>query len=193
MACISTRPIALKTGETVTIRSAQPDDAAQLIAYVHSVLAESPHLLTEPDEFNFTEEGERQLLQDHLDSPAKLIVLADVAGTVVGCLGFENGQLRRIAHRGILGVSVRREWRGRGIGTALLRSLLDWAETNPLIEKIGLSVFANNRDAVRLYKNLGFLEEGRQPREMKLGPGEYTDNILMYRFTRPVSHSIIVQ
>jgi RimJ/RimL family protein N-acetyltransferase len=51
-----------------------------------------------------------------------------------------------------------------------------------LIEKIGLSVFATNLDAIRLYKRLGFVEEGRQPREIKLGPGEYADNVLMYRF-----------
>ncbi len=47
---------------------------------------------------------------------------------------------------------------------------------------IGLSVFANNVDAIRLYKRLGFVEEGRQPREMKLRDREYADNVLMYRF-----------
>ena len=67
----------------------------------------------------------------------------------------------------------------------MLQALIDWAKDNPLIEKIGLSVFANNVDAIRLYTGLGFAEEGRQPREIKLGPGEYVDNILMYRFTRP--------
>ncbi len=183
MACVTTRPITLKTGESVTIRSAQPDDAAQLIAYVHSVLAESPHFLLEPDEFDFTEEQERQWVQDHLNGPGQLIIVAEVSGTLIGSLSFENGPHRRISHRGRLGVSVRREWRGRGLGTALLQSLLDWAESNPLIEKIGLSVFANNVDAIRLYKRLGFVEEGRQPREMKLGPGEYADSVLMCRFT----------
>ncbi len=182
MAYITTRSITLRTGESVTIRSAQPDDAAQLIAYVHSVLAESPHFLLEPDEFDFTEEQERQWVQDHLDGPGKLIVIAEVLGAVIGCLSFENGLHRRFFHRGSVGVSVRMAWRGRGIGTALLQSLLDWAEANPLIEKIGLSVFANNVDAIRLYKRLGFVEEGRQPREMRLGPGEYADNVLMCRF-----------
>jgi RimJ/RimL family protein N-acetyltransferase len=181
-AFVTTRPITLKTGELVAIRSAQPDDAAQLIAYVRSVLAESPQVLLEPDEFNFTEEQERQWLQDHLDGPGKCVVVAEVSGTVIGCLSFENGSHRRIFHRGSLGVSVRRQWRGRGIGTALLQSLLDWAEANPLIEKIGLSVFANNVDAIRLYKRLGFVEDGRQSREMKLGPGDHADNILMCRF-----------
>ena len=181
MACITPKTITSKSGQPVTIRSAEPDDAAQLIAYVRSVLAESPHFLLEPDEFSFTEEQERQWVQDHLDDPGKLIVLAQVSGTVIGCLSFDNGSYRRIVHRGSLAVSVRENWRGQGIGTALLQALIGWATANPLIEKIGLSVFANNVDAIRLYERLGFVEEGRQPREIKLGPGEYVDNILMYR------------
>jgi ribosomal protein S18 acetylase RimI-like enzyme len=48
-------------------------------------------------------------------------------------------------------------------------------------EKIGLSVFATNVNAIRLYKTLGFVEEGRQPREFKVGDGLYADNVLMYR------------
>ena len=101
---------------------------------------------------------------------------------MIGCLTFENGSCRRIAHRGILAISVRENWRGQGIGMAMLQSLIAWAETNPLIEKVGLSVLASNVDAIRLYERLGFVEEGRQPREIKLGTGQYTDHVLMYRF-----------
>jgi RimJ/RimL family protein N-acetyltransferase len=64
----------------------------------------------------------------------------------------------------------------------MLTALIGWAEASPLIEKIGLSVFATNVDAIRLYQKLGFAEEGRQPREFKIGPGEYADGVLMCRF-----------
>jgi len=97
-------------------------------------------------------------------------------------LSFENGPHRRIAHRGTCGFSVAKQWRGKGIGTTLLQTLIEWAGANPLIEKVGLAVFANNEQAIRLYRKLGFVEEGRRPREMKLGPGQYVDDIMMYRF-----------
>ena len=42
MSSITPKTITTKSGEPVTIRSAEPDDAARLIAFVHSVLAESP-------------------------------------------------------------------------------------------------------------------------------------------------------
>jgi RimJ/RimL family protein N-acetyltransferase len=73
-------------------------------------------------------------------------------------------------------------WRGRGIGTALLRTLLDWAESNPIIEKICLEVFATNENAIRLYKKLGFVEQGVGTKEVKLGPGQYVDVLWMCRF-----------
>jgi RimJ/RimL family protein N-acetyltransferase len=184
MACITTRTITARTGEAVTIRSAQPDDAAPLLAYVRSVAAETSFFIMQADEFNFTDEQERQWIQDHLDGPGKLTVMAEVSGSVVGFLSFENGPHRRIAHRGTFGFSVAKEWRGNGIGTALLQTLIDWAEANPLIEKIGMAVFARNERAIRLYRKLDFVEEGRRPRELKLGPGQYVDDILLYRFVK---------
>jgi ribosomal protein S18 acetylase RimI-like enzyme len=43
------------------------------------------------------------------------------------------------------------------VGTALLRTLLEWAEANPLIEKFGMEVVATNETAIRLYRKLGFV------------------------------------
>jgi hypothetical protein len=110
MACIATRTINLTTGESITIRSAQPDDADRLLAYVRSVAAETPFFIMEADEFNFTDEQERQWIQDHLDGPGKLTVMAEASGSVVGFLSFENGPQRRIAHRGTFGFSVAEKW-----------------------------------------------------------------------------------
>jgi RimJ/RimL family protein N-acetyltransferase len=182
MASITPRTIISAGGETVTIRSPHPGDAAPLLAYVQSVAAETPYLVMETDEFNLTDEQERQWIQDHFNAPGKLALVAEVTGTLIGSLSFENGPHRRIAHRGTFGFSVAKRWRGMGIGTALLQALIDWAEENPLIEKIGLAVAANNEGAIRLYSKLGFLEEGRRPREMRMGPGQYMDDLLMCRF-----------
>ena len=65
-----------------------------------------------------------------------------------------------------------------------LKAPLEWAEANPLIEKVGMSVFSTNADAIRLYRRLGFIEEGRRAKQIKLWPGQFVDKILMGRFVK---------
>ena len=171
-----------KSGRPFTIRTAQPEDAAALLDYIRSVAEETEFFIIEPDEFPDSVEKERGWVIDHLDHPAQIALMAEASGQVIGSLSFESGPYRRISHRGTLGIAVVHQWRGQGVGTALLRTLIDWAMANPLIEKVCLDVFATNTNAIRLYNKLGFVEEGRRPRDVKLGPGRYVDAIAMYRF-----------
>ena len=64
----------------------------------------------------------------------------------------------------------------------MLECFLEWAEASPQIEKVGLEVFDSNESAIRLYRKHEFVEEGRRPKDIKIGPGKYHDVILMYRF-----------
>jgi hypothetical protein len=74
------------------------------------VAAETPFFILEADEFCFTDEQERQWIQDHLDDPGKLAISAEIEGTPVGLLSFENGPHKRIRHRGTFGISVEKSW-----------------------------------------------------------------------------------
>ncbi|HEY3341065.1 MAG TPA: GNAT family protein, partial [Anaerolineae bacterium] len=60
---------------------------------------------------------------------------------------------------------------------------LEWARTNSLIEKVTLAVFSTNTRAISVYEKMGFLVEGRCPRDMKIN-GEYVDSVLMYQFVK---------
>ena len=77
-----------------------------------------------------------------------------------------------------------KEWRRQGVGTALLATLLEWATANPLIEKVCLDVNATNSNAIRVYKKLGFVEEGLRSKDIKRGPGRYVDTVTMARFLK---------
>ncbi len=192
MGIIEPRLVTFKTGEPVTIRSAQPRDASRLLAYIQSVAQETGFFVIQHDEFSSTEELECQWIQEHLDHSGKLALVAEVGGEIIGTLSFENGPFQRTSHAGTFGVSIRRDWRGKGIGTAMLGALLEWAGGNPLIEKVGLAVFSTNTRAIELYRRLGFVEEGRRARAIKLDPGEYVDEILMARFVKPGLFSLSV-
>jgi RimJ/RimL family protein N-acetyltransferase len=184
MGSMPARNVTTQSGKAFLIRTAQPDDAAALIDYFRCLTQEPELFVLEPDEFPTTEEKERQWVVEHLEHPGKIVLLAEAEGTIIGNVSFENGPFRRVAHRGSFGIAVLKEWRGAGVGTALLRTFLEWAEANPLIEKVGMDVFALNQRAIQLYRRLGFVEEGRRPNEVKLGPGQYVDTVAMHRFVK---------
>ncbi|MBA4494909.1 GNAT family N-acetyltransferase [Paenactinomyces guangxiensis] len=80
-------------------------------------------------------------------------------------------------------MSVRKDWRNKGIGRVLLETLLQWAENHPRIEKVFLEVFVTNEWAIHLYRQMGFVTEGRRVKQVQLHDGEYVDDLIMARFT----------
>ena len=184
MGQIKPKEYELRTGEKLIVRTTVPDDAKALLEYADIIFTEDLYNITTREEFDKGVEEEREWIQEHYDKPAHLTLTAEVNGPLVGFLGFENGSRKRLTHQGILHMSVHPQFRNKGVGAALLKSLLDWAKENPVIEKIALEVFAANQPAIGLYKKLGFLEEGRRVRHVKIADGKYIDVILMYRFVK---------
>ena len=90
---------------------------------------------------------------------------------------FENP---RQSHRGGLGMGLLKEFRGKGIGSQLLSTVLDHAKKFGL-EKVELSVYTTNTPAIALYKRFGFEEEGLIKKYRKLD-GQYFDSLTMAKF-----------
>ncbi len=85
--------------------------------------------------------------------------VAEVGGKVVGMCDINRTVLREdVKHRGLLGIAILKEYRGRGIGTMLVTSCIKKAKGK--FEIIMLSAFENNRPAMRLYEKCGFKEYG---------------------------------
>ncbi|HWI83646.1 GNAT family N-acetyltransferase [Ramlibacter sp.] len=108
------------------------------------------------------------------DCPA---VVAVANGRVVGWCDVlpTHGESR--AHVGIIGLGLMPEYRGRGIGAALMRAALEraWAKGFTRIE---LTVRADNVRAKRLYERLGFTLEGTLRHAFRVN-GEYFDSLFM--------------
>lgn len=101
-------------------------------------------------------------------------VLAVADGQVIGMLHVEATR-----HGfGEIGMLVDRDWRGHGVGSALLRAAIDLARERGL-HKLSLEVFAHNTAAIVLYRKCGFVEEGRRTRQYRRASGELWDSIVM--------------
>jgi ribosomal protein S18 acetylase RimI-like enzyme len=138
-------------------------------------------LATEPDYFGstFTEESVRPLshFADRLSS--SVIFGACAADRVIGVIHFRREPRATEAHKGsVQGFFVEPDWRGRGVGAALLSALLDTARTQ--VEQVTLTVVHGNAAAIALYERFGFTVYGIEPRARKTSRG-YADQVLMIR------------
>jgi len=164
---------------TVLIRSATEADAQALIARDVELANRGVGTIYEPGEIDEDVHARRRKVRRLLDAPRDHLIVAEHAGQIIGEASFRAGPSRRTRHHGMLGISVATAWQQRGVGRALMTTLIDWCRAHPDIERVCLWVFANNTPALALYRSLGFIEEGRRVREIRLAPGVYTDDLVM--------------
>lgn len=166
------------TASPVVIRRATSADA-EAWARIMGDLGVLPGLMQVP---YTSAEIWRQRLAD-LNAPGKgdLPLLAERDGRAVGSGGLHPAgtQLRR-RHCAVLGLSVLPEAQGRGVGTALMQAMCDWADHWGQLLRIELHVYADNERAIRLYKRFGFVHEGTH-RGFALRDGRYVDSLSMAR------------
>nr|TXF81696.1 GNAT family N-acetyltransferase [Alkalicoccus halolimnae] len=170
--------------EKFQVRTAVPMDAERILSFTRQIFVEAPYLLTTPDEFHTTYEEEREQLEQSLKEEAYLCLLAEYKGEMIGLLDFQNGNRRRTRHHGTFGMSVGKEFRNKGVGRALLTSLLQWVDEHPFIEKVSLEVFEENESAVALYEKFHFQTEGRHLKAVKTEENIYHHLLTMAYFKR---------
>jgi RimJ/RimL family protein N-acetyltransferase len=79
---------------------------------------------------------------------------------------------------GEIGMCVAAEWRGRGVGSALVAAVIELARERGL-HKLTLGVFPHNERGLALYRKFGFVEEGRRVKHIRRQSGELWDLIDM--------------
>ncbi|HXY47098.1 MAG TPA: GNAT family N-acetyltransferase [Thermoplasmata archaeon] len=166
--------LSLKNGRSAIVRTATARDADAWIDTVNSIAAEDVYLMTE--QFARPVEDLRRLFNDARPSSSVWMV-GEVDGSVVAGADVRRGEHRKNAHTANFGVFVRREFRGLGLGGALLQAGIDWARSVGIL-KIKLGVFSTNERAIALYHKFGFEEEARLRGEVVLS-GRPVDEILM--------------
>lgn len=171
-------------GRTVRIRRVTVADAAAM-ARTMGDPGVLPQLLQVPYP---SEEAWRARLTELLAPGRPEILLVaecpDRDGTlqVVGNAGLQPaGTALRRRHAMSLGLAVNPEAQGRGVGSALLTALCDWADQWGQVLRLELQVFTDNTRAIRLYERFGFVREGLH-RGYALRAGHYADVLSMARW-----------
>ncbi|ABY42254.1 GNAT family N-acetyltransferase [Bacillus mycoides] len=123
-------------------------------------------------------DSEREKIQTSSEK-GNLYIVYEVDSKVVGFLVFKRYELERLRHAGTMGMGIREAYCNQGIGTKLIEFLISWAKGQKGLEKICLGVVSINDRAIKVYKRTGFVEEGRQRKQIKYEDGSYGDDVLM--------------
>ena len=105
---------------------------------------------------------------------------AVVGSEVVGNAGLHHFPRQRRAHAMHLGMAVRSDFQSKGVGTALMKAMVDLADGWLNVTRLELTVYTDNARAIALYKKFGFVVEGTH-RAYALRDGRYADAHFMAR------------
>jgi L-phenylalanine/L-methionine N-acetyltransferase len=162
----------------VEVRPARAGDVRSMIDMFSAVASELRFIRTESVSRDRARQVRRSFRRPWTRDRADIVAVAD--GRVVGHLGVEREHGPITDHVASLGMGVAREWRGRGIGSALLVEAFRWADWAG-VEKLALTVYPGNDAALGLYGKFGFQEEGRLAGHSKKSYG-YEDEVVMGRW-----------
>lgn len=168
----------LSDATKVTLRPATADDAAAIIAAVRSGADERSYVLMEV--YGKDAASQRAYIEQ-LDREHNLFLVATVAGTVVGIVALLDA-CRFCASEPCLaaGVHLVREWRGRGIGSAMLRYALRWAAAHGY-RRVEADIFTANKRSLHLFRKAGFREEPRRGHTVQVGAQQINEVVLVRR------------
>lgn len=140
---------------------------------------ETDFLLTYPEESTYTVEEEAEFLKQKAESADEIEILAELNGEVVGTAGIECvARKEKTRHRAEFGISVDKAYWALGIGRALTEACIECAKSAGYVQ-VELKAVAENKNALALYKSVGFVEYGRNPKGFRSRLSGWQELVLM--------------
>ena len=167
-----TKTLTTKTGSELYLRNGDAPDGRAALAVFNKTHAETEYLLTYPDESSMTAEQEAEFLAQATKSAREIEILAFVDGQLAGTAGISAvGKPCKLVHRAEFGIGILQ-------GYALTAACIDCARQAGYLQ-LELDVVADNARAIAMYKKLGFVEYGRNPRGFRKRSGDYQELVYM--------------
>ena len=164
---------------TIIVRRASIKDAAAFARMMND-----PAVFAGLMQLPYTDEEiwRARLADNAVPGKADLPLAAEVNGEVVGSAGLHPvGPALRRRHALTLGISVIPQAQGKGVGSALMAAMCDYADRWAGALRLELTVYSDNAVAIHLYRKFGFVTEGTF-KGYAMREGQYVDALSMARF-----------
>ena len=171
--------ITLKDGRTCTLRNGTAEDGQAVLDIFNLTHTQTDYLLTYPEESTLTARQEADYLAQKTESADEIELLAELDGEIVGTAGIGCvARKEKTRHRAEFGISVDKAHWGLGIGRALTEACIGCARNAGYVQ-LELEAVAENKNALALYKSVGFREYGRNPKGFRSRVSGWQELVLM--------------
>lgn len=168
--------------EGITIDRPTAADAQEILDLMKIIGGESDNLTFDGRGFyNTTVENEARLLDEKASSDREAFFVVRKDARIAGMCHYTACSKERMAHRGTIGICLRKSACGQGLGTALMERLLDFARNTAKSEIVSLEVRCDNSSAIHLYEKFGFEKVGTFRGFFKVN-GKLVDFYIMEKF-----------
>lgn len=161
-------------GEKVSLRGVTREDLPVILAYCNDPEVDlAAGDLPSPTSLERLEKWYERLIEQQ---PTHRFAI-DVDGRLIGTCLLQNVDER--VGRAELGITIgdKASW-GHGYGREAIRILLDYAFRLANLRRVWLQTHAENERAIRAYRAVGFVEEGRLREHLWLA-GQYVDVVIL--------------
>jgi len=167
-----------KDGHKVVLRTPRWEDLDDFLELINSLVEERADILrtervSREEEIDFLSRVLSRLEKDEM-----FYLVGEVDGKVeaVSQISKRTGCEK---HVGVIGIAIRKGFRDLGIGTEIMKTLVEQAQ-NMSLKVLTLSSFATNKRAIHVYEKVGFVKTGSIPKK-QFKEGKYIDEIILTR------------
>ena len=160
-----------------TIRPARQEDLSGIVGVMGHVTDRGTYIVAESIAEQIDYED---VLIQNTDIESRMFFVALANDEVIGWVHLESSELEKLRHTAELTVGVLDEYRGHGIGGALMERGIEWAEDNGYL-KVYQSIPATNEGALEFLDRAGWETEAIRE-DHYLIDGEFVDEVMMARY-----------
>lgn len=168
-----------------TIREATEADAEKIVGFLNT-MAQEPDLRVIL-RTGQSVDNERTFIRHYDEQQNSAIFIAEHDGEIIGYARATGSLSPYACHVVELGnMAILKAYRGQGVGTALMKYALAWAEANPIIERLRLEVSADSERAIQFFSRFGFQLESVHERSYLIN-GVFYDSLVMMKLVADVA------
>jgi len=167
--------------DKITFREPKRNDVRSALEMMNSLVKEKAYISVQEKQTLKKEREYFKTLFKEIKDKTRVDLFLDINGEVCGSASISLIDKGIRKHVGELGILLKKEARGRGLGEKLFKKIIEKAIKELKIKIIRLDVYSDNNIAINLYKKMGFKKLGT----IKNGAGYYgklADNNIMIKY-----------